>query len=304
MVAPSGEQHVIESGGYRAVVTEAGAGLRELVYDGRAIVAGYAEDEQASGGRGQLLLPWPNRVADGRYRFAGRDLQLPLTEVARGHASHGLVRWVAWSVSERSETSVELRYRLMAQPGYPWTLDVSARYSLSAGGLQVAVTATNLSPEPAPFAAGAHPYLQVGDHPVDGWELAVPGRTALEVDDRKIPVGRRPVAGTELDFRLPRVMSTTVLDTAFTDFDRDADRRATLLVRGSAGTVELWMDEHHRWAQVYTADELPEPRTAIAVEPMTAPPNAFASGEDLLVLGAAGSPEDTVTVTWGIRAMS
>lgn len=298
MVAPSGEQLVVEGGGYRAVVTECGAGLRELEYGGRPLVEGYAEDAPASGGRGQLLLPWPNRIRDGRYRFAGRDHQLPLSEVARGHASHGLVRWAAWRPVEASADAVSLGHRLMAQPGYPWTLDLSVRYAVSDDGLAVTVTATNRGAGPAPFAAGAHPYLRVGPGPVDAWQLTVPARTALATDDRKIPTGRVAVAGTDLDLRAGREIGSTVLDTAYTDLDRDEQGRTTVRLSGPEGGVELWMDAAHRWVQVYTAEELSPPRTALAVEPMTAPPDAFNSGEDLVVL----DPEETRSFSWGVRA--
>ncbi len=190
----------------------------------------------------------------------------------------------------------------MSQPGYPWTLDLTARYAVSADGLAVTVTAANLVDEPAPFAAGAHPYVRLDAGPVDGWELAVPADTALEVDDRKIPVARRPVDGTDLDFRTPRPIGSTVVDTAFTDLGRDVAGRATVTVRGAGGGVQVWMDEHHRWVQVYTADDLPEARAALAVEPMTAPPDAFNSGDDVIRLAPHGSPGDAVTFTWGIRA--
>jgi aldose 1-epimerase len=292
----------MSAGGYRAVVTESGAGLRALDHDGRALVAGYPVEQHASGGRGQLLLPWPNRIADGRYRFEGRDLQLPITEVARGHASHGLTRWTAWRVVRHTASSVELGYRLMAQPGYPWSLDLTVRYAVSDDGLATTVTATNLADGPAPFAAGAHPYLTVGPGPVDAWELEVPADTALRVDERKIPVAREAVAGA-VDFRTTRPVGATSLDTAYTDLARDGAGHATVTVRGPAGAVQVWMDQAHPWVQVYTADELPEPRSAIAVEPMTAPPNAFNSGDDLVVLAPAGAEGDSVTVHWGIRAV-
>ena len=66
MVAPSGDQFEISGGGYRAVVTECGGGLRSLEHDGRPLVLGFGEDEQSTSGRGQLLAPWPNRIRDGR----------------------------------------------------------------------------------------------------------------------------------------------------------------------------------------------------------------------------------------------
>lgn len=298
MAAPSGDQHEIVGGGYRAVVTECGAGLRVLEHDGRPIVAGYAEDEQASAGRGQLLLPWPNRVEDGRYRFEDRDLQLPLSEPARGHASHGLVRWVAWTVRASAVDAVTLGYRLMSQPGYPWTLDLTASYAVSEAGLDVTVSATNLADRSAPFAAGAHPYLLPGRAPVDSWQLDLRAATALTVDDRLIPNGSVQVSDTGGDFRGGCAIDGADLDTAYGDLDRDPDGWAEVRVAADDGTVALRMDGHHRWVQVFVGP--PGHREILAVEPMTAPPNAFATGQDLIVL----DPGETVTVRWGIRALS
>lgn len=296
MVAPSGEQYEIAGGSYRAVVTECGAGLRALEHEGRPMVSGYAEGEQASTGRGQLLLPWPNRIQDGRYRFQDRDLQLPLSEPARGHASHGLVRWAAWTVREHTVGALTMSYRLMSQPGYPWTLDLTASYAVSDAGLEVTVSATNRADRPAPFAAGAHPYLRPGPDPLDSWRLDLRAATALTVDDRLIPNGSVQVAGTGGDFRGGRAIDGADLDTAYGDLDRDPDGWAEVRLSGGDGTVVLRMDEHHKWVQVYVGP--PGRRDILAVEPMTAPPNAFATGQDLIVL----DPEETTSVRWGIQA--
>ncbi|HYO40761.1 MAG TPA: aldose 1-epimerase family protein [Nocardioidaceae bacterium] len=307
MVAPSGEQHEISGDGYRAVVTECGASLRLLEHDGRPLVLGWDEGEQTSAGRGQLLAPWPNRIRDGKYSFAGRDLQLPISEPKLGNASHGLVRWAAWTVEEHTEHSVSLVLRLMSQPGYPWTVDLHVLYDLSADGLTVTCTATNLSSTPAPYALGAHPYLVAGTGPLDGWELTLPGSTRLLVDDQLIPSGRAEVEGTDLDFRVARPLRSTSLDTTFTDLERDAEGRSTVTVSdGSAGTgVLLWMDAAHRWVQVFTGEGLPaHARESLAVEPLTAPPNAFGTGEDVVTLGAAGTGAgDEHSASWGIRAL-
>jgi aldose 1-epimerase len=259
----------------------------------------------ATAGRGQLLLPWPNRIRDGKYTFGGRQLQLPVNEVPRHNASHGLTRWASWTLEEHSGQSVSLVYRLMAQPGYPWTVDLHVLYDLSADGLTVTVTATNLSGSPAPFAQGAHPYLTLGDGGIGGWELTLPGATRLHVDDRKIPDGREKVAGSDYDFRAGRPLGDTALDTAFTDLDRDGEGRVEVSLRDPASgrAVTLWMDDRHRWVQVYTGDDLPaDARTAVAVEPMTAPPNAFGTGEDLVVLAEAGGDGDEHSSSWGITA--
>jgi aldose 1-epimerase len=302
MLAPSGDQYEISADGYRAVVTESGGALRVLQYDGHDLVDGFGEDQMAAGGRGQLLMPWPNRIRDGAYRFEGRDLQLPLTEPALHNASHGLARWVAWSLEEHTQSSVCLTYRLMAQTGYPWTLDLRVVYDLSADGLTVTQSASNQSSAPAPYASGAHPYLAAGPGPVDGWELTLPASTRSLVDDRLLPVGREDVAGTAYDFRITRPVRDTRLNDAFTDLARDESGVATAVARSpEAGRgVALWVDAAHRWLQVFSADDVPATaRRSLAIEPMTAQADAFRTGEDLVVL----APGEDFSASWGIRAV-
>lgn len=304
-VRPSGDQFEITAEGYRAVITEGGAALRSLTHEGRDLVDGFAADAMSSGGRGQLLMPWPNRVRDGRYSFGGRDLQLALTEPARSNASHGLVRWVAWTLEEHTQSSVSLSYRVMAQTGYPWTVDMHVLYDLSADGLHVRQTATNLSGDEAPYASGAHPYLRVGEH-IEHLELTVPARTRLLLDpERKLPTGQEAVDGTSYDFRSGRVIGESVLDVTFGDLVRDGSRADVALCDPATGRgVGLWVDDRHRWLQVFTP-EVPagQPRTGVAVEPMTAPPDAFNSGTDLVALAPAGSAGDELSTEWGLRAL-
>jgi len=306
MLPPSGDQFEITGGGYRAVVTECGAALRRLEHAGRPLLDGFAEDAMASGGRGQLLMPWPNRIRDGAYRFGERDLQLPLTEPARGNASHGLVRWVAWTLEEHTDNSVSLVYRLMAQTGYPWTLDLHVLYDLSADGLTVTQTATNLADAPAPYASGAHPYLAVGPGPVDALELTLPAATRAKVDDRLLPVGRTEVEDTSYDFRVARPIRDTAFDDAFTDLERDEQGIATAVLRDpvSGHGVALWVDRRHRWLQVFSADDVPgTARRSLAVEPMTSPPDAFRSGDDLVTLAPSGTTGDEHSASWGVRGL-
>ena len=306
MLAPSGDQFAISGRGYDAVVTESGAALRTLSYAGRALVDGFAEHEMSSGGRGQLLMPWPNRVRDGRYSFGGRDLQLPLTEPTKHNATHGLARWAAWTVEEHSAGSVSMQYRLMAQSGYPWTVDLHVLYDLSADGLTVTQTATNMSSAPAPYASGAHPYLSVGDGPVDGWQLTMPASTRSLTDEQLIPTGREDVEGTIYDFRIARPLRDTAVNHGFTGLERDERGVATTMLRdpSSGRGVALWVDEHHTWLQIYTGDNDPTaPRRSLAVEPMTANADAMRTGEELLTLAPSGDEGDEVSVSWGIRAV-
>lgn len=303
MVFPSGDQYEIEAAGYRAVITESGAALRLLSYGERPLIDGFADDEMSAGGRGQLLMPWPNRIRNGKYSFGGRDLQLALTEPKRSHASHGLARWAAWSLEEHTANSVSLTYRVMAQSGYPWTVDLHVLYDLGADGLTVTQTATNLSGEPAPYASGAHPYLAVGEG-IDHLELTLPAGTRTLTDDRLIPTETVPV-DDEHDFRTARLVGGVVLNETFGDLVRE-DGVATAVLRDPANGngVALWVDEKIRWLLLYSADDVVgKERRSLAIEPMTAPADAFNSGIDLVTLAPAGDADDELSVTWGIRAL-
>ena len=101
MIAPSGKQITIVTKDQQAVVVEVGGGLRSYSVGGRELLDGYGADEMSSSGRGQALIPWPNRLEDGSYEFNGRRYQPPLNEPEHRNAIHGLVRWSTWTVTER-----------------------------------------------------------------------------------------------------------------------------------------------------------------------------------------------------------
>ena len=298
---PSGEQHAIEHGQARAVVTEVGATLRSYTVGGRAVVDGFDETEICRDGRGQVLCPWPNRLGDGSYSFGGRRAQAALDEPARRNAIHGLVRYQAWSLKGRAQNAVTLGCVLQPQPGYPWRLALDVEYRLGRSGLTVRAEATNLDTEPAPLGVGFHPYLTVGTPDLDTARLHLRADRQLRTDDRGLPVGDDPVLGSESDFAVPRPIGPTRLDTAFTGLGRDGDGLARVELRHpDADTrVTLWMDSAFRYVMLYSADRVAAAdrrRRALAVEPMTCPPDALRSGTDLVVLGPGGSWRGT----WGI----
>jgi aldose 1-epimerase len=296
--APSGDQIGIRHGDQRAVIVEVGGGLRTYSVAGRELLDGYRADEMSRSGRGQVLLPWPNRIQDGSYEFDGRRHQLPINDPEEQYAIHGLVRWAAWRVGEHEPHRVVMRHLLHPQPGYPFSLEVDIEYLLSREGLRVNTTATNIGAGPCPYGCGAHPYLRVGTQVVDSLTLRVPGRTVLLSDDRGIPIASESVEGTEYDFRRPRQVAATRLDNAFTDLERDGDGLARVSLSDSeGGGLTVWVDEAYRYLMLFTGDPLPDVnRRSLAVEPMTCPPNAFRTGEALIRL----EPGRSFTSTWGI----
>jgi aldose 1-epimerase len=273
-------------------VTEVGGGLRQYWVGEREVLDGYGTHEMCSAGRGQVLAPWPNRIAEGTYDFGGARYELPIDEHATGSAIHGLVRWVSWEAGSHAPDRILVGHELHPRPGYPFALSLQIEYRLSERGLRVSTTAVNLGAEPCPFGLGFHPYLRPGTPTVDTAMLQLPARSVLAGEQSQ-------VQGTELDFLEPRPVGDVVLDTCFAVLERDEDGIARVVladpVAGTATT--LWVDEAYDYLMLYTGDGRPDVgRRSIAVEPMTCPPQAFRTGESVIVL----APDDSMTATWGV----
>ena len=299
---PTGAQYVLQRAGQRAAVTEVGATLRSWRVDEHQQLDTFQVHEYDDAFRGKVLAPWPNRIRDARYAFAGAEYATAISEPERASALHGLVLWVNWRPLRRAADQVALGYVLHPQPGYPFTLGLEVEYRLEPDGLTVALRATNLGTATAPFGAGFHPYLTLGGPRIDDALLELPARTRQPVDERLLPAGAPvDVAGTEYDFRRARPIGPLALDTCFGDLERDADGLARVRLTAPDGgrALTLWMDERFSYVHAFTADTLAEParrRGGIAIEPMTCAPDAFNSGDGLLAL----VPGASFAGRWGL----
>jgi aldose 1-epimerase len=304
---PTGEQFTLchdgPLGPVSAVVTELAAALRSLRVGGVALVQEYAAElGPPPGAAGIVLVPWPNRVAGARWILDGVEQRLDVTEPKTGNASHGLLRNTGYAVLERSASTITLGATVFPQHGYPFHLKTSVRYALVEDGLWVTHTVVNHSAARAPVAVGAHPYLCVGDTPVEELVVTVAASSYCVTDDRGIPLDDRPVHGTPLDLRHGARLGDLELDTAYTGLcSEDGEHRHRL--RGPAGDgVELWADAAFGYVQVFTNWKFPGDdgvRLAVAVEPMTAPADALNSGAGLRWLQSG----ESWSVSWGLRRL-
>jgi aldose 1-epimerase len=304
-MSAGGREVSIRAGAYHGVVTEVGGGLRLLRHGETDLVRTYPEDEVRPRYAGAVLAPWPNRVADGAYVFDDETHQLPLTEPERGNALHGLVTWDRFEVVDRSGSSVTLADRLVPRTGYPFELEITVSYTLHGHeGLRTSVSVRNTGGRAAPWGTAAHPYLQAGTDHVDECRLVLPAAEVLEVTpDRLLPVRTAPVDGSGLDFRGGREIGETFLDHAFTGLATDDDGLTRVrLTSPSGGGVECsWDPAVLPWVQVHTADtpDVATNRTGLAVEPMTCAPDAFNSGQGLVVLPPGGEH----AASWSLRSL-
>jgi len=285
-------------GRVRATIDRVGASLNDAAADELAIVPQWAAGSPRPFSAGVTLAPWPNRIRDGKWQWRGASYQLAISEPDRQTALHGLVTDAVWDVSSRSDSAVSLETNIDRSEGYPFTLSVRVTYALDEQGIRCEVEVENRGDSDAPVALGAHPFVCVGDAPVRSLTLSSPLATRVLVDERLLPTGEESVEGSHWDFSGGKGLEDVEFDTAFR-LGGEAPF-VTRLEAKNGDAVELWQEPECGWIQFFLTDSFPSPTgpiSALAAEPMTAPADAFNSGEGLRVL----SPGERWGTTWGIR---
>ncbi|MEB2440523.1 aldose-1-epimerase [Citrobacter braakii] len=256
----------LQAGHYEAKIVTVGAGLAELMHRGRHIVIPHKPEEMPQAHLGKVLVPWPNRVADGCYQHNGKTFQLAVNDPVSHTAIHGLLAWRDWQINQQSASEVSLMIFLPPSYGYPFALVSEVIYRLGADcGLHVFIRTQNVGDEIAPYGAGAHPYLTCNLHPIDGCELTLPASEET--------CGER-------DFTTPRLIAQTTIDHTFRTLPPDAEWEVR--ITSQSQNMSTFLRSHQPWLQIYTGEKLA--RRGLAVEPMTCPPDAFNSGISLIYL--------------------
>jgi aldose 1-epimerase len=297
MRAPTGQQFTISRGSSTATITQVAAGIRSLEIDGVTVAEPFAETASPPMGAGIVLVPWPNRIRDGAWQLDGKTQQLDLTDPGYKQATHGLLRNTAYTLLDRGDDWVTFGATVFPQHGYPFLLDTSVTYRLVERGLEVTHTIANVGEHGAPVAVGAHPYFRVGDVPVSELTLSVQAATRFELDEKLLPIAEHPVDG-EFDLRGGRLLGE--IDLNVTLGSLPAGETSSVLTAPDGRSVEVWQDENFGFVQVYTPRNFPGldgVKHAVAIEPMTAAPDAFNSGLGLHWVEAG----DEWSVRWGVR---
>ena len=296
------EEITLRAGHYLAVITPVGGGLRVLEYQGNPLTESYPAATPAPLSAGVCLAPWPNRVGDGVFNFHGHSHQLQITEPERNNAIHGFVAGRRFEVEYAHESEAKLTIVIEPQEGWPWRMWLSLQYALDAkAGLQCRMSVENQSAQVAPFAAGMHTYLSAHGAAIDECTVQVPAAKILPLDPvRNLPCGpvvaledyehdvvlnHRLLDGLWLDYPYTDLATTTRVDTS----GKSHDVIEHVVSQGAGKAVKLWTDPAFGWVQVFSADPAkdcgyPGKGRALAIEPMTAPPDALRSGIDLIEL--------------------
>lgn len=271
-------------------------GAPQAVLVGPPDAAGLVADPKY---RSALLLPFVNRIRDGRYEFDGQSYQLPRNEPARNVALHGFLFDKAFTATTADATADAARLALAYDargdaPGYPFAFRAEVIYELTAAGLTLTLRVQNAGDAALPLGAGWHPYFRLGGT-IDELVIQAPVSAAVQTDAaRLLPTGALEPAP---DFRNGFLLNSRFIDQTFVLDPAAGDRVETTLTRPATGQrLTFWQDagaDQFRFLHLYTDPS----RTALALEPVTSAPDAFNTGQGLIRL----EPSATFEARYGIH---
>lgn len=248
------------------------------------IASGYSSEADLQAHPGShfaVMAPFAGRVNDARYRFDGVDYDLqPGVEGEKRGVMHGFVREADFEVAALAANDASASVKLATsairpRPGYPFAIDLSVTFTLSAAGLKLDARMRNVGDAAAPCFFGWHAYLRVNDGWVDDWSLHIPARTHVRtgVDLIALPGKGAYVALDDakvFDFRQPETIGNRVLDEGYVDLVAGADGLVrTRLTDPSDGFAVVVWQEQGGVVHAFTGDTLKKgARRAVAIEPM------------------------------------
>lgn len=212
-----------DTGGLTAHVLTYGAILQSLhVPDSRGHTANIALGYEKLDGYlarapffGAAIGRFGNRISDGRFTLDGQAYQVPLSDAPRPNSLHGGEKgfdtrlWAAEPVADGVELTL---VSADGDQGFPGTLTVAVRYTLTAGRLRIDYRATTDAPTVVNLTN--HTYLNLageGAPTVLDHDLSLAAARFLPVDEQLIPLGDlAPVAGTPFDFTAPRQLGERI----------------------------------------------------------------------------------------------
>ncbi|HZF14875.1 MAG TPA: aldose 1-epimerase [Steroidobacteraceae bacterium] len=164
---PPRQRIALECGGYRAEIwPELGgsvASFEQRLNGGEPKQLFRRTQEQPSYEPYDLacwaLVPYGNRIKNGRFAFAGKTYQLPANYEGLTHPLHGLGWLRPWNVVEQSAQHCRIQLVHRTNAAWPFAFTVSQLFKLTAAGLEIGLTLTNDGPDPMPYGLGQHPYI-------------------------------------------------------------------------------------------------------------------------------------------------
>ena len=287
-----------------SVIPDFGANVNEIVLSKKALnysildgAKNYSELIKNEWYKGSKLIPFPNRILDGRYTFNRKSFKLPINFQSQKHAIHGLLYNQKFTVKDRTvskkSSSILLEHLYLGRTdGYPFKFKVHIKYTLSGGGFECNTVIKNEHSAKIPIGDGWHPYFRLKGSLAD-MLLRIPSTRQIEVDSRNIPTGE--ISPFEKFSSLSKIADEEI-DSGFQLRKRNGLAETEIVDQEHDLKLTVWQETgemKYNYVQVF----IPPSRKSIAIEPMTCNINAFNNGEGLIIL----KPKSTFNATYGVR---
>ena len=281
----------IASGGNFAAISTLAASLIELRLGDKTPIPRISNG--AASYAGEILAPWPNRIASGKYQFEGKSFEVPASD-GLGNALHGLLHGVDAEVVSQQADSVTMDFEIEPSSFYPGQIKVSVVYKMTEAGLEVTQSATNAGKNSAPVGLGAHAYFAV----TENTRLFVPAAEVARREPNMISSAQDQLGTIGMSNTTATLVSELELDHEFSKLAKNAEIASTLLVEPDGSGVVVWQKQAD-YQMIYISQNLPfdsGPARAVAIEPQTCAVDAFNNHRGLSVL----APGETLVLNWGV----
>ena len=247
------------------------------------IIDGYQDEESLINKdyyKSAFLLPFPNRLNEGKYTYKGKNYEFPINDTECNNALHGFEDCYEMQLQDvrlnGENAEVVLHHSYNGQnPAYPFPFEFTVIYTLSENNsFECEVKIENPNDFTIPIGFGWHPYFKLGNLPVEKLELQMPTVDQVLIDDRMLPTGEFKSVNT---YNLFTNLTGKEFDTCFKSIDGSVSE--VVINAASINTkLSYWQEnEAFPYFQVF----IPPKRKSIAIEPMTCNVNAFNRPDDL-----------------------
>lgn len=247
--------------------------------------------------KSHFLLPFPNRLKDGRFFFEGKSYQFPINDTNNHHGLHGFLSLIPLNFIAQKTVNdiceIDLKGQFKGLPHFPFPFEIEIKYTLSNTNLTIKTTIKNIGKTNMPIGFGWHPYFKLDTNIIDNLELKLPDCKLVKIDKRMMPTGKVSTFDT---FAVSRNINKTHFDNCFLLNKNTAATRAEIILKSKTTTLSFWQETGENacpYFQIYTPDD----RKTIAIEPMTCNVDALNNGDGLWVLSAG----EARTVQFGVK---
>jgi aldose 1-epimerase len=238
---------------------QAGGSVARFRHDEVDLLRPMSAEAMASGRGNEAacypLVPFSNRIANGRLVFDGQEFELEPNWPGVRHPMHGEGWARAWNVARDDGNAAELVHEHDGRKGWPFRYRARLSFHLDEGGLTVNMAVENLDDRATPAGMGLHPFFT---RSADS-ELAFRAAAVWLGDEEVLPT-KRVAVPPEWDHSCSRKVGLG-LDNCFEDWDR----QAVITWPGHGLKLELQASLPFGHAVVYT----PANRPYFCVEPVS-----------------------------------